>query len=669
VNWSGGFRTFKENAGWFVAAFGAGGLLTPAAIAVWPTVVAASWAVHLVLAGVGLAVLPRLQRLLARLGTSLRAGLAQATVGVCICAISGFTVRVWGAANTAHDATVIAVTTLILFGVSSARRQPPLKDADEASREAPITKHDQDLFGLEHFIQGLTASALSGPNTVVALTGPLGTGKSSALNLLDEELQKAMPQPVIVRFSPWLPHGPSGLAAALSDSLASAIGARFVVPNGKLRLRAFARALSAGPPGLSVRLDELVNHGSQEDVTDALGNAIAGLPVRLIVLLDEIDRMDKSEIQELFKFLRGAPKLTNICFVCALDPEAAAQTIRRREEDLLVARSRLEKFFGIRFNLPVPPAEALCGLAQEGMRSIFQDEQGDAFSEALSQIEIDWGHYGLLFSTPRRVKTLLGAARHLRAAARVPVHPLDALNLVSLWHLNPALVTDVVAHWVLFAHSKWATWSETSAPGAFAESFGGDEKRKEYFDAHLSGKAPASELEIAILCKLFPEVANWKHAHGSGLSEDVALNSHRICHPRYTLQYLCAAVPGALMADAELRRLKEKLNAVGTANEARHLVVEAMHQSGRPRWFDLLNQLCNLAESLGADALEGMVMQLASSLPNWRRASLAAVARRERSGLYLFWLSALAPAGSRCSRKFSRLAPTMSSRQTSCSFA
>jgi len=43
--------------------------------------------------------------------------------------------------------------------------------------------------------------------------------------------------------------------------------------------------------------------------------------MRILVLLDEIDRMHKEELVVLLKILRGASSIPNVTFVCAFSEE------------------------------------------------------------------------------------------------------------------------------------------------------------------------------------------------------------------------------------------------------------------------------------------------------------------------------------------------------------
>src|SRR5438046_8801180 len=78
------------------------------------------------------------------------------------------------------------------------------------------------------------------------------------------------------------------------------------------------------------------------------------LPRRVIVLLDELDRMEKQELITLLKVIRGVSHLPNLSFVCAGDFKTIVGTVKGdfNEENT----AYFEKFF---FDvIEIPPLDA-----------------------------------------------------------------------------------------------------------------------------------------------------------------------------------------------------------------------------------------------------------------------------------------------------------------------
>jgi predicted KAP-like P-loop ATPase len=90
----------------------------------------------------------------------------------------------------------------------------------EASRpDAPIKTASEDRLGRASFVRQLARALIrldgSASGGVVGLTGEWGSGKSSVLNLLEEQISiDYKDNPIIVRFNPWLVSGRDDLIAS-----------------------------------------------------------------------------------------------------------------------------------------------------------------------------------------------------------------------------------------------------------------------------------------------------------------------------------------------------------------------------------------------------------------------------------------------------------------------
>jgi hypothetical protein len=99
----------------------------------------------------------------------------------------------------------------------------------EASRpDAPIKTASEDRLGRASFVRQLARALIrldgSASGGVVGLTGEWGSGKSSVLNLLEEQISiDYKDNPIIVRFNPWLVSGRDDLIASFFNTFADSV--------------------------------------------------------------------------------------------------------------------------------------------------------------------------------------------------------------------------------------------------------------------------------------------------------------------------------------------------------------------------------------------------------------------------------------------------------------
>lgn len=210
----------------------------------------------------------------------------------------------------------------------------------------PIQSWEEDTLGRAALVDSLSVKVLIAKAPVIALFGDFGSGKTSILNLLRTHLTD---KAIVISFSTWLPGSQETLTSYLMADIASEAQKHYVVPGLKKSTRKFANALGETVPFLK-GLPQLLPTTTQKDDIDGLRQALLRLPQRVVVLLDELDRMEKLELKTLLKVVRGISSLPNLSFVCAAERTTLIETVRG--EDDTESNIYFEKFFPVA--IPVP---------------------------------------------------------------------------------------------------------------------------------------------------------------------------------------------------------------------------------------------------------------------------------------------------------------------------
>lgn len=245
------------------------------------------------------------------------------------------------------------------------RRDPPAIFSDD-----PIEGLEQDLFSRGEYVQRVTEIVLNvsshRPSTVLALVGPWGCGKTSLLNLVEEQLKKAG-QLSVVRFNPWLVSDLASLVSGFFASLLSAIGVNEDLRKGFVR---YATAISplAGliqVPGFNIGavlqslLDRSAGLLEGDQSLDAqksqIEKELESLEVPIVVVIDDIDRLHPDELMLVFKLVRMVGRLPNLHYLLAYDETTVLDVIARSDiaaEKRDRARAYLEKMAQVRLDIP-----------------------------------------------------------------------------------------------------------------------------------------------------------------------------------------------------------------------------------------------------------------------------------------------------------------------------
>ena len=239
--------------------------------------------------------------------------------------------------STRPDATVAAVD------VASPPQQ--LNDTGNPLPDQPIRSVLEDEFGRAPFatrIAETVATRIDPSSIVIGLYGPWGDGKTSTLNLLEEVLDRH-PNVVHVGFNPWYFGSEDQLVKAFFATLAQALGKS--LPNLKERIGklfadygsvlsiasiAIAGTVQIKPGDAAKGLGETLSNVSIDALRLRIEQLLAESGKRVVVLIDDIDRLDKAEIHAILKLVKLSASLNHTSYILSFDDEMVAAAIGER---------------------------------------------------------------------------------------------------------------------------------------------------------------------------------------------------------------------------------------------------------------------------------------------------------------------------------------------------
>ncbi|QBM75896.1 NTPase [Sphingomonas sp. AAP5] len=257
--------------------------------------------------------------------------------------------------------------------------ESPRRELDYA--DLPIDTPSQDLFGVDDFVSSLARSVRkmkSPKGVVIALNGPWGSGKSSAINLLKHHLkdQAGVDDLQTVDFNPWWFRGEEALVLAFFRELYTATEPSLGEKARKLLPKLGARLLKAGSvvapvadaagasgvgtiaSGVMTWLGDMIKDGeSVEKLHAELATALAAQGKRFVVMIDDIDRLAPDEALAMFRLVKSVGRLPNVIYILAFDRLLAERMVAERFPS--EGPHYLEKIVQASFELPPPVASDL----------------------------------------------------------------------------------------------------------------------------------------------------------------------------------------------------------------------------------------------------------------------------------------------------------------------
>ena len=292
-------------------------------------------------------------------------------------------------------------------------------------------------------------------SAVFGLSGPWGSGKTSLVNMIVEELIKSRPEWAVARFTPWATSDVPGLLGEFYASLSEVLPKK----RGKQVRRALAVTASVAAPAVSlipiaggvasegVRAvgDALAKAPSWQAAFGNASNELRELKQPILVVVDDIDRLHVDELMALLKVVRLLGRFDGVQYLLAYDDETlyrsmtASSAVDPHDGS---AERFMEKI--VQYPLFVPPLLRHQQLARlnAGLADTSREHADEGTSEGRLSGLAD--SFVSLLTTPRAIDRYVAQLRH-----HIPLLPPnevddeDVLLLTLIRVCFPALFNSI----------------------------------------------------------------------------------------------------------------------------------------------------------------------------------------------------------------------------------
>jgi hypothetical protein len=335
---------------------------------------------------------------------------------------------------------VIGMVSFLLIYLSYKRSRKHQVSDDRS--DDPRTSLEEAWPERKALAREIARNVLNEGKATYAVYGGFGSGKSSMLNFIGEALRGQQGQrAIIVRFNGWLPGSSENLADQLLKDIATECSREYWSPQLRRTALRVGKTLKTAVPHLEW-VAEWLPEETQQDAIDDLRKALERMPSRVVVLVDEMDRMRKEELFVLLKLIRGFIALPRLSFVCALERRHVESIIC--EEYGAVDHTFYHKFFVESFELPKLADSFLEVGTHDTLTALFEkqgwfrrDEQ--AKREYSSAFHDHWESiFAPLCTNLREVKRLVSSVRAQAWPLVDEVNPFDLTLLAALRYFAPA---------------------------------------------------------------------------------------------------------------------------------------------------------------------------------------------------------------------------------------
>ena len=217
--------------------------------------------------------------------------------------------------------------------------------------DLPLNKSDEDeLDGIFQItadkIYSIVKNNKFKNSYTIGLNGEWGDGKTSVFNIVKKNLVNE--DIIIVDFNPWMGFDKKVLIKDFFNSVSEKLGSDLSLEISKY----VDEILNSGEKsGIINFVKSLIKKDeSIHSIYNQINKKIELLNKKIVVFIDDVDRLDREEIFELLKLIRNTANFSNVFFIVAYDRTYVNESIKHQSSETTV--KYLDKIINVEINLP-----------------------------------------------------------------------------------------------------------------------------------------------------------------------------------------------------------------------------------------------------------------------------------------------------------------------------
>lgn len=270
--------------------------------------------------------------------------------------------------------------------------------------DKPINESSEDILKRKDFsyrIADYLLSPSSNDGLVVSINGKWGSGKTSIANLIKERIKRSSycfsdnVIPVIVDYSPWNVNDQDQIIDQFLNTLSESFVYKKVLRYLKTIIKVTSKVVSFTPIPCSIKstikavdnafskyVDALnSNNGSLEEIKNKVEKYLKNTTLRYLVFIDDLDRLNKTEIRLLIQLIKSTCNFSNVTYVLMFDKEIVADALS--DEQSIDGNAYLEKIIQLEFNVPLIRSDIIIELLGRDLERLVGDKTNNVLNRRI----------------------------------------------------------------------------------------------------------------------------------------------------------------------------------------------------------------------------------------------------------------------------------------------
>ena len=442
--------------------------------------------------------------------------------------------------------------------------------------DQPIQSSKEDILGRKAFAQSLGNAILNykeKDSIVIGFFGAWGSGKTSIVNMALEHIdyvckeKKSESEPIIVRFNPWNYSDQNQLISQFFKQLSITLKRKDYSVNirkvGK-KLETYTKFFE--PVKLIPVVGQLV--GIVKDIVQTIGKTLkvfgehrendlnsirkelndllAKQSHKIIVIIDDIDRLSNIEIRQIFQLIKSLGDFPNTIYLLAFDKDVVIKALERVQGGSGI--EYLEKIVQVPFDIPLISKQEVEELLFNQLTELIKDIPKEKWDQTYWEHFFYYSGLKYFFNTIRDVTRYINSLRFSFSIVKDEVNVVDFFALTAIQVFMPEVYDGIKNNKDIFLGVHGSNYEKDKAVIAQAKKRCDEiisrtnELHQEKLKEILSNLFPKLESIYGSFGYHYGSMGNWRR-------------DGRICSPDIFETFFSLSIPKGEFSQKEIRTI------------------------------------------------------------------------------------------------------------------